>query len=115
MTKQEFIDQKKLFEKRFEQNDIFYAVIFLLVLLLNWGLVSHFGLFIQSWIVAYLLVLFSVLFICIRWIKKLQQQEISNSGLRCFSCDGLLTGDLADIALATDHCPKCSQCAFESR
>ena len=113
MTKQEFIQQKKLFEKRFEQHDIFYAIAFVVVLLLNWLFVSQFSSFVESWIVLYLLILISILFMCIRWIKRVQQRAISNSGLRCLFCHGLLTGDLADIALATDHCPKCGQAAFD--
>lgn len=114
MTKQEFIKQKKLFDKKFEQNDIFYAVAFVALLLLNWLLVSYFDALLESWFVTYLILLFCSLFMSIRWIKKLQQREISNSDLRCFSCNGLLIGDLADLALATDHCPKCGQHAFEN-
>ena len=114
MTKQEFIKQKKLFDKKFEQNDIFYAVVFLALLLFNVLLVSYFGALIESWIIAYFILLFCSLFSCMRWIKRLQQREISNSDLRCFSCDGLLIDDSADLALATDHCPKCGQYAFDN-
>lgn len=113
MTKQEFIKQKELFEKRFEQNDIFYAVLFVAVLLVNWLVVSHFGSFIESRIVVYLFLLSVTLLICFRWIKNRQQREIMHSDLRCSACHGLLTGDLADIALATDYCPKCGQHAFD--
>jgi hypothetical protein len=60
MTKQEFIQQKKLFEKRFEQHDIFYAIAFVVVLLLNWLFVSQFSSFVESWIVLYLLALCSI-------------------------------------------------------
>ena len=113
MNKQDYIEQRKFFEKKFKRNDWIYTSIFISLLVVNWYVVSVLDWLPESWAWLYLVIFFGLLFGNLYVIKIFHRRQINNSGLKCYSCSQPLLADQGDIAIATGNCPMCGERAFE--
>ena len=110
MTKQEFIDQKKQFERNYRIKDIVSFSLFLgFLLVINLftdRVPDEYG----YYFVVALLAFMGFFYLFVLFLNK---RMIRKSGLFCHSCSEPILGNNASVAIATDNCPICGNRAFD--
>ena len=114
MTRADFIERKRLFEKRDSRFNTIFMVVFFAGMLGLWALFHWIPQF-NGWIGAGLVVVFLIFCLSLLYFHSGGMNQAKHEGLVCGACGGGLLNDKGEYAISTGKCGHCGQNPFSEQ